>query len=292
MSHLTTDREDGIPDLVNFAKLISMSFWRRIHFARNIKGRLRVSETSLTEELVYQFYLMAKGKTLPVKIFQSTHEKVKGSDIEILLELDGIVVKFPCQSKIIYATRRYGALYHQVGNQLQIDLLIHYAKKIGGYPIYMFYNYDDQMTSELLQITEGIEQFWGCSIGSANEIKNNFFTGRTSPPMFHDMHPRTCWPFYQLFQFLNANGAVENIASILNGFDLASLRKYTIDEILDDPEFTDLTSPEALGFIDHFEKASLRVEEKKIKEQIEFNPQFRILITNNNLNNSSLQFLD
>lgn len=191
-----------IPDiaslsLIDFAKIISADFWSRIKFARGIKpiGRLRVSEASLTEELVYQFYVMAVGKILPVKIFQSTHEKVNGSDLEILLEIDGSVVKLPCQAKVIYATRRYGALYHEVRGQLQIDLLIQHAKRIGGYPIYMFYNYDGYMPSKLLKVTGGEERLWGCSVGSANEIKNKFFDGRTIPPMFHDMHPAICWPF-------------------------------------------------------------------------------------------------
>lgn len=268
---------------IDFAKIISAYFWSRIKFARSIKpkGRLRISEASLTEELVYQFYTMAANKILPVKIFQSTNEKVNGSDLEILLELDGSVVKLPCQAKIIYATQRYGALYHKVGHQLQIDLLIQHAKKVGGYPIYMFYNYDEYITPTLLKVSGGIEQLWGCSIGSASEIRNRFFKKRTTPPMFRDMHPGTCWPFYQLFEFLNTKEADKGIANILNGFDLTSLTRYRIDEILDDPRFSDLTSPEALGFVDHFDKApSLLINERKLlQESAEFNPRFRILIT-------------
>jgi hypothetical protein len=281
------------PTLVTFAKLISTNFWTRIKFARSVKGRLRVSETSLTEELVYQFYMMAANKVLPVKIFQSTNEKVNGSDLEILLELDGGVVKLPCQAKIIYATRRYGALYHEVGNQLQIDLLIRHAKRIGGYPIYMFYNYDEYITPKLLKVTGGVEHFWGCSIGSADEIKQKFFNKRTTPPMFRDMHPGVCWPFYKLFEFLNTTEAGGTIASIFKNFEVSSLKKYGINEILDDTTFEDLTSPEALGFVDHFEKFPYKIDDRSlIRERTEFNPRFRILITKDNLNIGSLTFLD
>lgn len=289
-----------IPDIaslspIDFAKVISAYFWNRIKFARSIKpkGRLRITEASLTEELVYQFYTMATNRILPFKIFQSTNEKVNGGDLEILLELDGGVVKFPCQAKIIYANQRYGALYHEVGNQLQIDLLIQHAKKVGGYPIYMFYNYDEYVTPKLLKVTGGSEQLWGCSIGSAGEIKNKFFKKRTTPPMFRDMHPGTCWPFYKLFEFLNTKNADKDITNILKDFNLNSLTKYRIDEILGDPRFSDLTSQEALGFVDHFEKApSLVVYENRLKQGMaDFNPRFRILITKENLNTGSIQLL-
>jgi hypothetical protein len=280
--------------LVNFAKLVSIDFWNRIYFARNVKGRLRVSEITLTENLVYQFFLMAASRKLPVKIFQSKNENVNGSDMELLIELNGNVIKFPCQAKIIYATRRYGALYHQVGKEFQIDLLLRHARKIGGYPIYMFYNYEGYMTDDLLKLTDGEERFWGCSVGSASEIKNRFFAARTTPPTFHEMHPGTCWPFYKLFELVNSRGTAQSITGMLKGFDLANLKKYSIDDIIDDPTFTDLTSSEGLGFVDHFDKVpSVKIEKAFTKRDArKFNPRFRILVTKDNLIMRSLQYLD
>jgi hypothetical protein len=275
-----TAASSNLPTLVDFAKFISANFWDRIHFAHGSKGRLRVSETSLTEELVYQFYLMARAKTLPVKIFQSNHEKTNGSDLEILLELNGLVIKLPCQAKIVYATRRYQALFHKVGTNQQIDLLIRYANRIGGYPIYMFYNYDGLVPKKLLKITNGVKQFWGCSIGSANEIKNKFFSGSSkTPPMFHDMHPGPGWPFYKLFEILNTNGA-NNVSTVLNGFDLNVLKKYSIDEIMNDQAFTDLTSPEALGYVSHYDKVPFEIDDRSLMtDQGYFNPRYRVLFT-------------
>lgn len=280
------------PTLVNFAKLISLDFWNRILFSRSVKGKFRVSETTFTENLVYSFFLIAASKTLPVKIFQSNNEKTNGSDLEILLQFNSGVVKFPCQSKIIYAIQRYGALYHKVGNRLQVDLLLHYASRIGGYPIYMLYNYDSNMPSKLKKVTGGVDQFWGCSIGSAKEIKSTFF-GRKTPPTFHDMHPNPCWPFYKLFEALAAYQPEKKISKMLNGFELDKLRKYSVDEIMNDTKFTDLTSPEALGFVDHFDKALMIVEKGfSIKEQADFNPRFRIFFTKENLNLTKLVSLD
>jgi len=278
-----------IPTLVDFAKAISTNFWNRIYFSRNVKGRLRVSETTLTEELVYQFFMMAAQKILPVKIFQTVNEKANGSDLEILLELNGGVVKLPCQAKIIYATNRYGALYHQVGNKYQIDILIQHAKRIGGYPIYMLYNYDGYVTKKLLKIAGGTEEYWGCSIGGALEIKNKFFN-RTKPPTFHEMHPDPCWPFYHLFESLLTND--NQLAKILNGFDSTNLKMYSIDDIMNDDSYNDLTSPEALGFVDHFERATVTISKDSfLKEKTEFNPRFRILITNKNLNKLEITML-
>ena len=284
-----TRKKNTATTLVHFAKVISTNFWNRIYFSRNVKGRLRVSETTLTEELVYQFFMMAAHKILPIKIFQTVNEKANGSDLEILLELNGGVVKLPCQAKIIYATTRYGALYHQVGNKYQIDILIQHAKRIGGYPIYMLYNYDGYVPKKLLKIAGGTEEYWGCSIGSAFEIRNKFFN-RTKPPTFHEMHPDPCWPFYHLFESLFTDD--NQLAKILNGFDSTNLKMYSIDDIMNDDGYNDLTSPEALGFVDHFESAAVTIsKDSSLKEKAEFNPRFRILITNENLNKLEITML-
>jgi hypothetical protein len=147
-----------------------------------------------------------------------------------------------------------------VGSQFRVNLLIHYASRIGGYPIYMLYNYDPYISPPLSKIAGGIDQLWGCSIGSAQEIKNKYFDGRKTPPSFHDLHPNPCWPFYRLFEALAARQPEKRISQMLNGFDVDKLRRYSVDEIVSDPKFTDLTSPEILGFVDHFDKVPVLVE--------------------------------
>lgn len=266
--------------LSEFMKHIASRFWFRIEFARQSESKMRVSETTLTEDLIFNFHLMSQGKNLPVRLFQSVNEKTNGSDIEILMQIGESVYKFPCQAKIIYPTRRYGALRHQVAGVFQIDLLLRYAQQVGGYPLYIFYNYDQYLIPQLLEITDGSPYPWGCSFGSAQAIRSQFFDTRTPAPLFRDLHPGICWPFHMLFEKLPKKSKERMFNQMLPEFSLSHLHAYELDTIENDRFFTELTKPGELGKIDHYDHVPFKIDNRTLVEQSQsFSPRYRILIT-------------
>jgi hypothetical protein len=267
-------------DLSLFFKAFSYDVWRRIGFSQ-LTRRLAVSEVTITQNLVYNLHLLSKEHRFPIKIYESTNEKVNGNDLEILLETKKGVLKIPCQAKIIGKSGRFNRLNHTVKGQFQIDSLINYAQQTGGYPCYLFYNhYEKGDMNKVEEMLRPVKEFWGCSIGSAFYVKNLCNkTGRFKNPSFSDLHPQICKPFYQLAECIVPKFSIRKLCQLFNDIDMNQVILYSAGEVFYEPGWVDLTPRSGLGYITP-EVLDLKRSKRSIylSENI-FRPQFRIFLT-------------
>ena len=133
--------EKAIDDftLVDWFQVFSIDIWKRIDFTWRTKG-LKLYETTITQNLLYSIFQLAKGRMIPVKLLEAKNESINGNDIELAIETNRGFILFPCQAKLIKENGKYRSLSHKVGSRYQIDLLLRYAQKVQGVPLYLFYN--------------------------------------------------------------------------------------------------------------------------------------------------------
>jgi hypothetical protein len=273
----------------HFFQLQSRYVWERIAFAR--KMNLRISETSVTEELLYHFYQYFETFRVPVRLFESVEERRNGSDLEVLIKSERGFILLACQAKITYKSGNYKSFHHEVGGARQIDLLQAYAKRHGGIAQYLFYNFipDWMMAREITTIKNISDQ--GITHLAADEIrewmKGYEEVGRKPPvPGFHTFHPMAALPFHQL------------ICALLRG-DLTPLRAfpdevvtalsyYDEEDVSDAASWRRITSLAKIGHVteevidkQHTDQTSVQAL-KKQKEPPYFKPKFRLVIGGEN----------
>ncbi len=290
--------EKIIIDPCSFFQIQSQYVWQRIAFAR--KMNLRISETSVTEELLYRFYQSFFDLGMPIRLFESIEEYKNGSDIEVLVNTKHGYILLACQAKITYKTGNYRAFHHYVGGERQIDLLQAYAKLHGGIAQYLFYNHvPDDMTGWSAGAADPIENL-GITHLEAEEIQSwmNFYEsrGRKPPtPHFNTFHPMAALPFHELICHL-----LSNDTAYLHSFPdeiLSSLTFYDEKDLRDAESWQQVTSLATIGYtaeryaepqyydlknIDE-DQMTAAPKEQKQKEPPIFKPKFRLVIggTNN-----------
>jgi hypothetical protein len=67
-------------DLYSFLQLYSVQTWNKIGFVRRKKG-LKISETTITQNLIFDFWQLAAASKLPVELYESKNEKANGNDL-------------------------------------------------------------------------------------------------------------------------------------------------------------------------------------------------------------------
>lgn len=173
-------------------KRLSIDTWKRIGFVRTRKG-LKIYETTITQNLLFELKKFSELCPTNVQIYEATNEKVNGNDIEIFLQVGSHYIYLPTQAKILYKNSKYTAMDH--GNQIN-DLIL-YSKRVGGFPLYLLYNYDNDRS--LIE--------YGCSLIPANYLLKNFAFARTiksgvkrwTIPSFKDLHPTIALPWHNFF---------------------------------------------------------------------------------------------
>lgn len=139
-------------DTLEFLYQYGSRIWERMRFAR-VRNQ-RISETTITENLIFDFWYQAKKDQLPVEIYEAKAEKQNGNDIEIFIETKQGYLLAAFQAKILSKKGKCPNISHKVDNAYQIDLLINYAKRKGGQACYLFYNYfDDEEYHDRLEET-------------------------------------------------------------------------------------------------------------------------------------------
>lgn len=272
-------------DLYSFLQLYSVQTWNKIGFVRKRKG-LRINETTITQNLVFDFWQLAAASTLPIEIYESKNEKVNGNDLEIIVETNKGFLLLPCQAKIIYRNNRYSTIHYQSKNSsvFQMDMLLKYAKLNNAIPIYLLYNFYSNY-KRTFQIEEEIGfplDYFGCSVISAKYLKENFpntIKGekqKLSTPSFEDLHPYSASPFQDFIRDLQSS-EVENWL-FENNHTQNDVRFYTEDELHSDKLWNDLAPLPAIGFVidEAKEKAFMKSLNAKVKV---FNPRFRIIFS-------------
>lgn len=189
--------------------------WERMRFTR---GRnQRISETTITENLIFDFWYQAKKDQLPVEIYEAKAEKQNGNDLEVFLETSKGYLLTAFQAKILSKKGKYPNISHRVGDAYQIDLLIDYAKRKGGQACYLFYNYheDSGYYGKLEESGKYEYRQFGLTACNAELVRLKFFKSmamgktRVRIPTFEDLHPLHAFPLSEMIRILTDDSAME-----------------------------------------------------------------------------------
>lgn len=269
----------------DWAKEKATEFWTRLEFT-HLNPKTKFTEPTLTEILVYDFWKSAEFLGFPFSIFHSTNEKSNGNDLEIAIEtIDGDYILFPTQAKIIKRNYKYTTINHKSKHSLkdQLHLLLDYANRKRGIPLYFFYNFcgNAEMITEI-KTERGFEsKTLGISVAYAKNLKDKFYNrlrGKLNVPDFSSLHKTIAFPFHELFcptqEFLTSlQNYTEDTKNNVTTFSLVELKNQGWEE---------LNRSAFIGYIE--EKYSMMVEEEIDNDQREippkvFNPKFRIIIS-------------
>lgn len=282
-------------------KLISSITWSRIEFARTRRG-LKIYETTITQDLIHILYKYASESSGILKIMEAKSERTNGNDIEFYLETLNGYLFLPMQAKIVYDDFKYPMLEHTVGKTSQIELLINYAKKKGGHPLYLLYNYYNNLEylKKMESITKTDFKNYGISYIDANILKSEYYnkilrrdkTLKWKIPDFSDLHPIHAKPFYRLWDDgknkKNIQSSINQILGVDESHD--NLRKYSIDELIDDEEWIDLNPSPSIGRTSQTIYKQSSEERDNYYDTKEFRPKFRIIISQLNPRKLSITF--
>jgi hypothetical protein len=164
-----------------------------------------------------------------------------------------------------------------------MDMLLNYANRHSGIPIYLFYNFYSNY-KRCYQIEQEVGfplDYFGCSIIAANYLKQYFppkvknEKGKPVIPSFEDLHPYTALAFYDFFKKVQNKDCTDFLNEI--GYSDKNLRCYSNNELRNDKLWEDMAPLPAIGFVidDAKEKA---LKESLIKKSQSFNPRYRIVL--------------
>jgi hypothetical protein len=287
----------AVNQIQDFFGMFSVRTWLHLRLVK--EGAFRLHETSITQNLVKDFWIESKMYDFPIRIYESTKERVNGNDLEILIETQAGYIMLPVQVKVLKQDERYTGISHVVRGIQQIDLLLDYATKKGGIPAYIFYNYtDDYDFHDYVATrfpTSNVCEF-GCTIGNAEGIRKSFFErggiNQWSIPYFSDIHlpVRFAIPLHWAFCKL-IDGKNEQVEWFLGKeFKSRFVRRYTGQELANDEFWKELFSPGKISGIsdtplmgDPMEDV-LRERARAARIESEgnphlFSPQFRVVIS-------------
>lgn len=261
--------------LCDWSRFFSVSVWEKIDFCRST-AKFNIYETTITQDLIYQFWQLAQHKSIPIYLYQSRNEKANGNDIEIYRQTSKGYMLFACQAKIVNIKGGYPAIPHQVNGTYQIDLLLKYAQRMAGIPLYLLYNHHlDPLENSIVESKHKIPiHELGCSLFPAEILKTKYWNTskkKLSTPKFVDLHEKEILLLSALFCPL------VNI-SLFESFELQPrrLRFYEEGELFDQRSWVDM-SP--IGKIGRIDIPAERFKPETTKEAAPtFNPRFRILL--------------
>ena len=187
--------------LCSLFKLLAIETWKRLEFIY-IKPYIRLFETTVTQNIAFTIEQLRVKHNLPIKIYESTNEKANGNDLELIINFPSYGISFyaPVQAKKIFRNQKYTNIRHDG----QIEKLIKYAEDNMGYPLFLFYNY----TNEIYPHSKTEPELFGCSVLDAYTVRNNFckesilhsvskFTWNKIPS-FNDMAKIGAFPWHHL----------------------------------------------------------------------------------------------
>lgn len=267
-------------DTLEFLYQYGSRIWERMRFAR-VRNQ-RISETTITENLIFDFWYQAKKDQLPVEIYEAKAEKQNGNDIEIFIETKQGYLLAAFQAKILSKKGKCPNISHKVDNAYQIDLLINYAKRKGGQACYLFYNYfDDEEYHDRLEETGKYRyRQFGLTACNAELVKLKFFepsdTGKTKVkiPAFEALHPLHAFPLSEMIRILTDESAMEIFEELSEMVNLPIIyySREDIDEAFGWNEI------EPRGKISGFPQRETAIVPTPAPQE-GFNPKYRIVLS-------------
>jgi hypothetical protein len=281
----------GCPTLSDWLKGFSIETWMRIRFSIN-NWTPKTLETTITQNLLFDFYNYAEQRTLPIKIFESRDEHSNGNDLEIVVETSMGYLILPTQAKIINKNFRYPGVKYKNAKGYQLDLLLDYARKKRGIPLYLFYNScnDARIAARITKLVDSSVVFFGCSIANAHQLKAKYYhapknriNGRWTIPDFEGIHSSIGLPFHHL-----ADSDLSGWAAGHQSGSGDTVEFYTGRQIMADPAWRNLL-PEGIGFISGARVS--RPDAISIPDRAEpvFNPRFRLVIANTKIHRNHVE---
>ncbi len=190
------------PNLCDLFKLLSIETWKRLEYAY-IKPRVKVFETTLTQNLIFTINAYADQLPLNIEIFEAKDENTNGNDFELIIRYPAENLEYyaPIQAKKVYRNSKYNSMDH--GDQ--ILSLINYAKLNRAKAFYLLYNYHS-----VSAIRPRAVESMGCTLISADYLYQNFYNKRISIgdggvkrkkwiiPNFNDLNPSPAFPWHDL----------------------------------------------------------------------------------------------
>lgn len=279
-------------ELVNWFKEFSYETWLRLEFTKRTKS-IKTHETTITQNLVYQFFLLSRQFDLPIQIYEAQNEKINGNDIEFAIETEQGYILFPTQAKVIKEKEKYDFITHKVRGIFQIDLLDSYSRKVRGIPLYLFYNFfETELSNEADELESKVDfevPCYGCSIAMLETIQNFKKDAKWKIPSFWDIHPHNGVPLFQLIQIVGQSLKNCPLFENKNLIEKYDVRFYSEKEILEGFDGKNIAPRPRIGYI----------PSSKNKKETTFNffskpnyqPKFRVVISSNpNFNKFQIGF--
>jgi hypothetical protein len=264
------------PTLCHWLQYQAANTWHRVQFSR-ITGLVSIFETTITQNILFDFWTLSHESSLDIALFQSMNEKVNGNDLELFVKLKNGRYRFlPVQAKILYDNNHYTAIDHGKPTKYQLEKLIQYAKDNKGIPYYLLYNFhaDPAINENIEKHYGGAVELLGCSMVNANDIKNEFYStgppaGFHTIPSFTDVHPSKASPWHHLI--CPSYGSL--LMQQMNNRE-TDAGEYTHEEVYNDRKWN-LTPRRAIGYITESQVQSITTSETAN----EFLPKFRMVLS-------------
>jgi hypothetical protein len=250
----------------------------RVQFSR-MTGLVSTFETTITQNLLFDFWQLARSVSLDIALLESINEKAHGNDLEILVsDTSGRYRLLPTQAKILYDNHHYTAIEHGKPANFQIEKLIAYATKKKGIPIYLFYNFypGEVFNKAIGKISFEPIELLGCSLADARKIKDRFFSvgqqaGFHTIPSFTDIHPSLAVPWHHLICPTSSSLLTQTLSDPGSEVTL-----YSYEEIMNDQSWINLTPARGIGYIT---PDAVRQKFTTYADQGGFAPKYRIVLS-------------
>lgn len=263
--------------LYNWAAFYSVLTWHKVGWALQTKTG-KIYETSITQDLVYQFYELGLQTKLPIELYESRNEKANGNDLEFFIETLNGYIAYPVQAKIINRYGKYDKFHYKNKNGRQLDALIEYAERIGGIPLYMFYNFisNSEWHSRRYAPQYKPIEFFGCSFTSGIYLKETFVD---KTPGFYDIHPLNGIDIQTFFE--QAHSATDDSSIPCSNFiadEGSHIRFYDRESVIDPAKWEDRTPFPSIGRISSVNFGKGLQKREFVSFLHAFIPKFRIVI--------------
>lgn len=292
-------------NITDWLKAISINTWNRLDFVFKL-SKSKCSETTLTENLLFEFYTLGSNFQGSVQFFVSNDERISGSDLELFVELKKGFVCFPIQAKRLYPSGNYEKLNYMSNGVLQISKLLDYSEKMKGVPLYLLYNYPyNESVYEILNnsipnhyptesnsgadIFDGYEyEIFGCTIANGSRVLQEFFGTTPNTKSFINFHNGLAIPLYLIGELARAKIDFDYFQSLLGYKN--EVKYYDRDEVENYKSWTNFTPMPGIGDISR----SIKISEFKHDFDFEsFEPKFRIVLySNEELERPNIFFLN
>lgn len=264
-------------EIQDLLRAFSSKTWRRLGFCHRFKNEVKMYETTITQNLIFEMLEFARLTGTPqLRLLEARDESANGNDIEIYVEHGGGYILFPTQAKSLYPSGKYEKINHQSGGKFQIHALLEYAVKRQGIPLYLLYNYHPKWQDVIAWDKElGFEyDCFGCSMVNAHLMESQYFDSinfEMRIPAFFSLHPRPAIPLFQVLDI----SRIEELWQESKIY-VPELAVYGYKEVFDEKNWIDRTPPPSIsGFSKevHFFQGAIQLNIP------EFKPKFRVVLS-------------